>query len=104
MLSSRIPRRTDRTHVEDLKDPDQILLPARNLVLVVLSENESEGRAPFTPLDDLPLHLYQGPAIETSVSGSLSVPITGLAHAFRFPIASRTDWLTSSDRLPFNLW
>jgi hypothetical protein len=91
-----------RTHVEDLKDPDQVLLPSRNFVLIVLGEEESEDRIPFTPLDDLPLHLCQGSAIETSVSGSLGARIA--THAFRVPIASRTDWLSSSDRLPFNLW
>jgi hypothetical protein len=104
MLSSRAPSGIDRTYIEDLKDPHKVLLPTRNLVFVVLGEDESEDCTPFTPLDDLPLHLHQSSAIETSVSGSLGVRITGLAHAFRFPIASRTDLLISSDRLPFNLW
>jgi hypothetical protein len=104
MLSVGIPSRTNRTHVEDLKDPNQVLLPTRNLVLIVPGEDELEGCVPFTTLDDLLLHLYQGPAIEASVSVSLGVCIAGLAHVFRFPIASRTDWLSSSGRLPFNLW
>ena len=104
MVSSQIHRRTNQTHVEDLKDPDQILLPSGNLVFIVLREDESEESIPFTPLDDLPLHIYQVSAIGTSVSGSPGVHIAAMAHAFRFPIASRTDWLSSSDRLPFNLW
>jgi hypothetical protein len=41
-LSSRIPGRLNQTHIEHLKDPDQILLPTRNLVLVVLGEDESK--------------------------------------------------------------
>jgi hypothetical protein len=54
MLSSRIPSRTNETHVENLEDPDQVLLPSRALILVVLGEDESEDRIPFTLLDDLP--------------------------------------------------
>ena len=104
MVSSQIHRRINRTHVEDLEDPDQVLLPSRNLVFVVLGEDESEDSTPFTPLDDLPLHFYQVSAIGSLVSGPLSVRVAVLAHAFRFPIALRTGWLSSSDRLPFNLW
>jgi hypothetical protein len=68
MVSTRDPTGTNRTHVEDLKDPDEVLLPTRNLLLVVLGEDESEHSTPFTPLGGLPLHLYQRSAIEESVS------------------------------------
>jgi hypothetical protein len=102
MLSLQIRSKINGTHIENLKDPDQVLPPSRNLVLVVLGEEESKNCIPFTPLDDLPLHLCKGSAIEKSVSVSLSVYIT--AHPFRVPIAFRTGWLSSSDRLPFNLW
>jgi hypothetical protein len=87
-----------------LKDPDKVLLPSCNLVLIVLGQNKSEDSVPFTSFDNLLLHLCQGSAIETLVSGSLGVHIVVLAHAFRFSIASRTGRLSSSDRLPFNLW
>ena len=73
MLSSRIPSRVNRAHVEDLKDPDEILLPSRDLILVVLGEDESEDRPPFTPFCDPPLNLRQGPTIERSVNGLLGV-------------------------------
>ena len=53
--SLRIPNETDRTHVEDVKDPHKILLPSSNLVLVTFGEHESVDRIPFTLLDDLPL-------------------------------------------------
>ena len=59
---------------------------------------------PFAPLGDLPLHLYQGSVIDTSVNVCLGARIVVLAHVFRVPIASSTDWLISSGRLPFNLW
>ena len=104
MLSLRIPSRTKWTHVEDLKDPHKVLLPSRNLVLVVFGEDESDDRPPFTPFRDSPLNLRQGPTIEMLVSGSLDICITVLTHAVRVPIAPRTGWLSSSDRLPFNLW
>jgi hypothetical protein len=104
VVSSRISGIHNRTDIEDLKDSDKVLLPTRNLLLVVLGEDESEHSTPFTPLDQLSLHLYQGSAIEASVTRSLGVRIAVPAHVFRFPIASRTDWLSSSDRFPFNLW
>jgi hypothetical protein len=91
-------------HVEDLKDPDKVLLPFRNLVFVVFGEDESEDSAPLTPLDNLLLHLYQGSVIEALVNGLLGASINVLAHVFRFPIASKTDWLISFDCLPFSLW
>ena len=103
MLSSCIPTKIDWTNVEDLKDPDEVLLPSGDLVLIVLCKDETEDRPPFTPLGDPPLNLGQGPTIEISVSGSLDACIAGLAHAVRVPIALRTCWLRSPDPLPFNL-
>jgi hypothetical protein len=85
LLSSQISKGTDRTHIEDLKDPHKVLLPTTNLILVVLGEDESKYCTPFTPLDDLLLHLYQGSAIETSVSRSLGVHITGFDSRIQVP-------------------
>ena len=102
-FSSRTLGRTNRTHVEDLKDLDKVLFPSRDLVLVILGEDESEDRVPFAPLGDPPLDLGQGPTSERSVSRSLGVDITVPAHAVKVPMAPRTDWLSSSDRLPFSL-
>jgi hypothetical protein len=45
--------RANRTHVEDVKDPDKVLLPSRDLLLVAFREDESRHCIPFTPLDDL---------------------------------------------------
>ena len=95
--------RTSQTDVEDLKDPDEALLPTCNFVLIAFREDESEDRIPFTPLDHLPVDLDQGSVIETSISRSLVKRTTGQAHVIRLPIASRTDWLISSNPLPFNL-
>ena len=39
-----------------MKDPDEVLLPSRDLLLVALREDESENRIPFTLLHDLLLY------------------------------------------------
>jgi hypothetical protein len=71
-----------------MEDSDQVLLPSRDLIFVVLGEDELEDSIPFASLDDLLLYLSQGSADETSVSALLDVHI--VAHVFRVPIASRT--------------
>jgi hypothetical protein len=63
LLSPGMPNRTNRTHVEDMKDPDKVLFPCRNLFLIALREDESGHRISFTLLDDLPLDPCQGSAI-----------------------------------------
>jgi hypothetical protein len=69
LLSSRMSSRANGTHVEDLKDPEKVLFPTRNLVLISLRADESGDRIPFALFDDLPLNPGQGSAIDTSVSG-----------------------------------
>jgi hypothetical protein len=81
------PKRTDRTYVEDVKDPDKVLLPSCDLVLIAFGKDESIDRAPFTLLDHLPLHLGQCSAIKLSVSGLLWVRMNCLAYAVSSPIA-----------------
>src|SRR5258708_3697790 len=48
LLSSRMTNETDRTHIEDMKDPDKVLLPSSNLLLVALREDKSKHCIPFT--------------------------------------------------------
>jgi hypothetical protein len=102
-LSSGPSNGINLTHVEYLKDSDKVLLPSRNLVLITLREDESGDRIPFSLLIDLPLHRNQGSVNDISVSGSRGIRITGMSHAVSSPIASRTDWLSPSTCLPFNL-
>ena len=47
-----------------MKNPDKVLIPSRNLILVALREDEPEGRVSFAPLIDIPLHLNHGSAID----------------------------------------
>jgi hypothetical protein len=58
-----MPIKTNRTHVEDVENPDEVLFPSRDLLLIALREDESGHRIPFTLLDDLPLDPGQGSAI-----------------------------------------
>jgi hypothetical protein len=51
-----------------VKDPDKVLLPSSNLVLIAFGEDESINCIPFTLFDDLALDLGHGPAIEKLVS------------------------------------
>ena len=98
-----MPSRTDYTHVEDVKDPDKVLLPSRDLLLVALREYESGHYTALALLDDFFLDPGQSSEIEMSVSRSLAVRTTDLTHEVRSPIASRMDWLSLSARFPFNL-
>ena len=68
MSSLGVPDRTDCTHVKDVKNPDKVLLPSRNLLLVALREDEPGHGIPFALLDDFLLDHGQSPAIERSVS------------------------------------
>ena len=63
LLSSRVANKTNRTHVEDVKDPDELLLPSNNLVLVTLRKDEPEDCTPFALLIDPPLHPGHGATI-----------------------------------------
>ena len=102
LLSLRVPNRIDCTHVKDMKDPDKVLLPSRNLLLVAPREDKSGHSIPLALSDDLLLYPGQSSAIETLVSRSLAGPIASVAHEVSSPIASRMDWLSLSDRFPFN--
>ena len=77
-----------------MKDPGKVIPPTDNLVLIDLGAENSEGHVPFTLLDDIPLDLGHGSAIEESAIGSLSVHIFCLAHVVSCPTAPRTDWVS----------
>ena len=60
---------THLTHVEDLKDPIQVRLPTRNLILVVPHKKKTKDAAPPALFDDLLLYFRDGPAIESAING-----------------------------------
>jgi hypothetical protein len=48
-----------------VKDPDKVLIPGSDLVLIAPCENEPEDYIPFALLTDIPLHLGHGSAIDS---------------------------------------
>ena len=56
--------RPNRTHIEHVKNPDKILLPTRNLVLITLRMDEPGEWIPFIVLDYLPLNLGHSSTVE----------------------------------------
>jgi hypothetical protein len=87
-------------YVEDVSDPDEVLLPSYNFILVALGAEKSGCHIQFTPFDDVHLDFGYSSAIETSVSGSFGVHTVGSTHVVSCPIAPSTDRLRSSNRLP----
>ena len=85
-----------------MKDPDKVVSPTGNLVFINLRVEDPGCHAPSILLEDLPLDLGHGSAVEISVNESSSVRIAGLTHVVSCPIAVRMDWVSSSSCLPFN--
>ena len=75
IVNPRAPDGTYRTYIEDVEDPDKVMPPNRNIVLITLRVEQPGCHIPFTLLDNLPLDLGNSPAVETSVSESQSVPV-----------------------------
>ena len=94
-------RRSDGTYVEDVEDPVEVQPPGRDRPLIVLRMENSRDCISFTPLDDAPLDLGHSPAIANLVNKRPGIFIIGSAHVVNCSIASNTDWLSSSIRLPF---
>ena len=67
-VSSRMLNGTDGTHVEDMKNPDKVLFPSGNLVLVFLRKDESVNWTPLPMLGGHPLNLRHSSGIQLSVS------------------------------------
>ena len=65
--------------------------PFTNRLSIIVRVEEPSGNVLFAPLDDLPLNLGRGPAIETFVSGLPGICMLGSTHAVNCPIASNTD-------------
>ena len=101
--------------MEHLKDLRESLPPSGNLVLIVLCGDDPGSCTRLTQLEDLPPDLGHGPAIETSVSGSVGIRIQccgsrsqtsnriedGLVELIRLsPIQSQVECLTYTSASP----
>jgi hypothetical protein len=68
LSNSQMPDGTNRTHVEDVKNPEEVPIPTGNLVLIAFCEHEPRERIPFTLLADLLLDLGHGSTTGTPVN------------------------------------
>ena len=90
------------THVKDVEDPIEVPPPSGDCIFVSLRMEETRDRTAFALLDNFLLNRGHGPAIQTSVTGSLDGSITGSTHDVSFSIAPRRGLLSSSVPLSFN--
>ena len=61
---------------------------------------KSRDCIPSAPFDDIPLYFCDSPTTESTLV-ELKRLIAGSTHVVSWPIASRTDWVNSSNRLSF---
>lgn len=85
-----------------MKEPNWLLLASRDPVLVVLGEDESQDSTPFTPLDNLPLRLYQGPTIEAGKRTPRCANSSSVSPV-QIPDYIKDGLVEFCDRLPINL-
>ena len=60
---------SDRTHVKDLKNIFEVQPPGGDLRFTFLRVEAPADRIPFAPLDEAPLNICYGPAIESDLMG-----------------------------------
>jgi len=96
----------DRTHVEDLKNILEAQPPGRDRLSIFLRVEMPTDRAPSIPLDELPLDIRYGPAIESIImDGSRCVslvqltPTTDLLHRTRTDRARPASFHSSPGRV-----
>ena len=60
LLSLWLANTSDQTYVEDVKDPEKVLLPSGDFVFIALRKYELDHCVPFTLLDDPHSDLHHG--------------------------------------------
>ena len=91
------PGRANQTYVEEAMGPVEIILQARNCILIALRTNESRDTIAVTLLDDTVLDIGHSSAI-LPVRESPSLEIACSTHVVRNSIALSAEWLSSSNR------
>jgi hypothetical protein len=86
-----------------MKDPVEIQLPGRDLLFIVLGMEKTQSRAAVILFDDISLDLCYCSAIGSRQS-LMEVFVIRYTHVVNWFIASRTDWLRSSNSFPFVPW
>jgi hypothetical protein len=74
-----------------MEDPVEVQPPGGECFFIVLRVGESGESVPFPLLDDPFPDLRYSPAIESMVSESCMMCITGQTHVVNCSIASKTD-------------
>lgn len=82
--------RSDRTYVEDLKDPDEVQPPSGNHIFIVLRVEQSRHHISFALLNDLPLNPRHGSIARTPISGLYCIHVIIKAHVVNCLTASHT--------------
>ena len=67
LLNRRTPNKTNRAHIEHVKNPDKVLLPTRNLVPIPLRMDKPGEWIPVTLFDHPSLDLGYGPADDQGI-------------------------------------
>jgi hypothetical protein len=83
--------RSDRTYIEDMKDPCEIRLPGCNFFLIVLGVEKTRNRVTLALFGNLPLDFCHRPATSGVVSRQSGSYIVYGTYAVNWSIASRTD-------------
>jgi len=60
-------RSSDKTHVKDTENIFEARSPGSDLLFTLLRMEPPRDPIPFIPLDEVPLNIYCGPAIESNV-------------------------------------
>ena len=85
---------SDKTHIENMKNPVQVQLPGTDCLAVALLAKMSRDRISFTALDNMPLDLGHSPTVESLVRKPSRKAVAGSTCIVNCSIALRTDWLS----------
>ena len=83
---------SDRTHGKDPKNIFEAQPPGGDGLFIFLRTKMPRDHAPFTPLDELPLNICYGPAIESVIMvGSRYMSLVRLTPTIGLSHRTRTD-------------
>jgi len=82
-----------------MKDPVEDRFPSGDRPFILIHVEKSRGSTPFAQFDNLPLDIRHSAASQNIVR-VVQICVFGFTNVVNSPIASRTDWLRLSSRLP----
>ena len=87
----RCKRKSDRTYVEDLEDPDEFSPPGRDLFFIVLRVDKARDWVALALFRDVPLNLRYSSATGRTTCQPSKLYVAGSTHVVNWFIASHTD-------------